>query len=348
MPDLDPTRRYLCRHVHTDGRRCGSPALRAQNFCYYHDRQRLPRAPLAGRMGIFRFQPIDDRPAIQIALYDILSRVSAGDLDNKRASILLYGLQIASTNLARQEKLQPATQPLEEVTNHHILGDLAPIEELPTGDADTNIAEPATAPPPQPQTPEPVILSEARSAQPKDPEELRPTTTADALLPPSTPTLSDPVILSERSEPKDPETAKPTPTADNSLPQPPLNQPTHELTLAAVHATASTTHPHHFARMNTASTHTDNPAQQTISTAHCRHLNQAVAARSSRPSQAVSCRYRPECHQPHPQPRRRTVCAPIHTKEFQWTRPTTLAATPTPPTRPSSATSMTPTAPRTP
>ena len=128
--DLDPARRYLCRHVHTDGRRCGSPALRAQNFCYYHDRARLQNAPLAGRAGIFRMQPIDDRAAIQIALYDVLSRLTAGDLDNKRASILLYGLQIASSNLARLHQLQPATQPIEDITTHHQLGDLAPITEI--------------------------------------------------------------------------------------------------------------------------------------------------------------------------------------------------------------------------
>jgi hypothetical protein len=132
---LDPKRRYLCRHVHTDGHRCGSPALRAQNFCYYHDRQRLRNAPLAGRMGIFRMQPIDDRAAIQIALFDILSRLTAGDLDNKRASILLYGLQIASSNLAARDKQQPTTQPIESLTTDHQNGDLAPIEEIPSNDA---------------------------------------------------------------------------------------------------------------------------------------------------------------------------------------------------------------------
>jgi hypothetical protein len=128
----DPKRRYLCRHVHTDGHRCGSPALRAQNFCYYHDRQRLPNAPLAGRTGIFRMQPIDDRAAIQIALFDILSRLTAGDLDTKRASILLYGLQIASSNLAARDKQQPTTQPIEHLTTDHHIGDLAPIQEIPT------------------------------------------------------------------------------------------------------------------------------------------------------------------------------------------------------------------------
>ena len=128
----DPKRRYLCRHIHTDGHRCGSPALRAQNFCYYHDRQRLPNAPLAGRTGIFRMQPIDDRAAIQIALFDILSRLTAGDLDTKRASILLYGLQIASSNLAARDKQQPTTQPIEHLTTHPHIGDLAPIQEIQT------------------------------------------------------------------------------------------------------------------------------------------------------------------------------------------------------------------------
>ena len=54
--ELDPKRRYLCRHVHTNGNRCGSPALRAQNFCYYHDRTRLPSGinPYLVRIRIIR------------------------------------------------------------------------------------------------------------------------------------------------------------------------------------------------------------------------------------------------------------------------------------------------------
>jgi len=142
-----PSRRYLCRHVHTDGRRCGSPALRAQNFCYYHDRTRLPRAPLAGRLGMFRMQPIDDRAAIQIALYDILSRLTAGDIDSKLARTALYGLQIASSNLAFRDKQQPTTQPIETLTTDPFAGDLAPIQEIPeTNTQPAPIAEPAPTP----------------------------------------------------------------------------------------------------------------------------------------------------------------------------------------------------------
>lgn len=172
----DPSRRYLCRHVHTDGRRCGSPALRAQNFCYYHDRTRLPRAPLAGRLGIFRMQPIDDRAAIQIALYDILSRLTAGDIDTKRASAVLYGLQIASSNLAIREKQQPTAQPIESITTDQFVGDLAPIEEIPETNPQPNAepartSEPATTVVTEAEPAPTPVVSATPISQPQPPEQ---------------------------------------------------------------------------------------------------------------------------------------------------------------------------------
>ena len=130
----DPKRRYLCRHVLTEGHRCGSPALRGHELCYYHHASRRePR--LAGHNGCFLMPRIDDRSAIQIALYDILGRISLGDLDLKRAGMILYGLQIASSNLTQHEKSsRPATartEPLvEDITSNPFLGGLAPIAEI--------------------------------------------------------------------------------------------------------------------------------------------------------------------------------------------------------------------------
>src|ERR1035441_2548168 len=92
----DPKRRYLCRHVFTECHRCGPPALRGQALCYSpHAPRREPR--LAGVNGCFLMPRIDDRSAIQIALYDILGRISLGDLDLKRAGMILYGLDRKST-----------------------------------------------------------------------------------------------------------------------------------------------------------------------------------------------------------------------------------------------------------
>ena len=43
--EIDPprhTKPYLCRHIFTDGHRCGSRALLHENFCYYHHAHRKP------------------------------------------------------------------------------------------------------------------------------------------------------------------------------------------------------------------------------------------------------------------------------------------------------------------
>ncbi len=110
---------------------------------------------------------IDDRPAIQIAIYDILARIALGELELKTAGMLLYGLQIAASNLSQHEKAlrHAAANPeplVEDVVSNPFLGDLAPIEEIPD-------PVPETTAPQQPSTV--VILSEGRSPQSKDPEE---------------------------------------------------------------------------------------------------------------------------------------------------------------------------------
>jgi hypothetical protein len=131
QPETDPKRRYLCRHIFTEGHRCGSPALRGQSLCYYHGRSRR-EAAMSGHSRIFPMPRIDDRATIQLALYEVLSRLASGDIEYKRGSIILYGLQIASANLPRHAQLKAEPQPqVEEITYDNELGDLAPIAEVP-------------------------------------------------------------------------------------------------------------------------------------------------------------------------------------------------------------------------
>jgi hypothetical protein len=40
----DTFRRHQCRHTLPEGRRCGSPAMRGEKFCYYHHAERKPVA----------------------------------------------------------------------------------------------------------------------------------------------------------------------------------------------------------------------------------------------------------------------------------------------------------------
>ena len=150
-PTLDSQRRYLCRHVHAKGHRCGSPALRGKHFCYYHDRTRQ-EVP-SSRIGTFAMPRVDDRAAIQIALFEVLARLASGDIDYKRGTSILYGLQIASANLS-QDKLSTAIDAppvVEDILFDPRFGDLAPIAELPTAEPATETNGEPTAEPLRPK-----------------------------------------------------------------------------------------------------------------------------------------------------------------------------------------------------
>src|SRR6267142_1842840 len=93
-----------CQHLKINGTQCGSPALRRHRFCYFHKRFQDERIQLSAdraRRGVATFElPIlADANSIQIALMQVMRLLVSGQLDHKTASLLLYALQTASTNL---------------------------------------------------------------------------------------------------------------------------------------------------------------------------------------------------------------------------------------------------------
>ena len=122
-----------CRHIKINGERCGSPALTNELFCYYHVelKRRHHRCkplrdpavtvlhPMSLQDGSQRdpilaeplnpFPPLDlpqleDRHSIQVALSLIVTALAQYRIDPKLATLLFYGLQVASTNA---HKLNP-------------------------------------------------------------------------------------------------------------------------------------------------------------------------------------------------------------------------------------------------
>jgi hypothetical protein len=143
MSETKP-KRYQCRHIFTDGHRCGSICLRGEEFCYYHHTTRKPaQNPRArrGRQSTFDLPVTDpnDRTALQSTIVEVLRRIAANDIDPRRAGLLLYGLQIASLNLPKPQIAQRGRkieepETIEEITTHPELGTLAPktdIDEIP-------------------------------------------------------------------------------------------------------------------------------------------------------------------------------------------------------------------------
>jgi len=88
-----------CHHLHPTGQHCGSPALRGEQFCFYHHPARRPPTRTPPFRTPFDVSPIVDPETLQITLSEIIHRLADNTLDPKRASLLLVTLQMANANL---------------------------------------------------------------------------------------------------------------------------------------------------------------------------------------------------------------------------------------------------------
>jgi hypothetical protein len=93
-----------CDHLKEDGVYCDSPALHNHNFCYFHLNARARRMQMAqarrrGESCRIQLPLVEDMHAVQISLMQVLDALADDRIDPKRAGLMLYALQQASTNL---------------------------------------------------------------------------------------------------------------------------------------------------------------------------------------------------------------------------------------------------------
>ncbi len=100
-----------CQHIKSSGTQCGSPALRKETLCFYHRESRPERVEVRGENGKACGQVLvpvfEDAGSIQTMVRQVVMLVLEGKVDNKKASTVLYALQIASSNLKRMEAEKP-------------------------------------------------------------------------------------------------------------------------------------------------------------------------------------------------------------------------------------------------
>ena len=108
-----------CRHIKISGTQCGSPALRNKIFCFYHHKDRpLPVecfSDIEYATGEINLPFFEDAHSIQAVIRQVVQMVLQKRLERKTASLLLYALQIASSNLKRMDLEKP--QPEQVVTD---------------------------------------------------------------------------------------------------------------------------------------------------------------------------------------------------------------------------------------
>jgi hypothetical protein len=89
-----------CTHIKVNGVPCGSPALRDEAFCYFHQRLiRGVRTPPKSRLHPMAF--LEDEESIQASLMEVINALVRNTIDFRRAQLILRALHIASKNAPR-------------------------------------------------------------------------------------------------------------------------------------------------------------------------------------------------------------------------------------------------------
>jgi hypothetical protein len=145
----------ICRHIKTNGRVCNSPSLGQSAFCYFHSRLHRRHKHLVETAPVLRenhaasissapeaTQPhpecvpleldlpaLEDAESIQVSISLLVAALARNRIDSKRAAVLLYGLQLASTN-SRSITIEPyATSVVRTLSRTKSGHDLAIREE---------------------------------------------------------------------------------------------------------------------------------------------------------------------------------------------------------------------------
>lgn len=93
----------LCRQIKTDGLTCKAPAMGASAYCYFHSRHLQRQAGLRRSVGRAVTQQLqlcalNGRESVLQAVSTVVNALAADQLETRRATALLYGLQLATSH----------------------------------------------------------------------------------------------------------------------------------------------------------------------------------------------------------------------------------------------------------
>jgi hypothetical protein len=95
-----------CTHIKVTGVRCGSPALRGEQFCYFH--QRMLRTVKGPDSRVHHAALLEDEESIQASLIEVVNALLRGTIEIRRAELILRALNTAVRNIRRVKFTQHA------------------------------------------------------------------------------------------------------------------------------------------------------------------------------------------------------------------------------------------------
>jgi len=119
-----------CQHIKVNGTQCGSPALRNERVCYFHSQCGVTKVAVteAWKNGEIVLPPFEDAGSIQFTLRQIAQMLLEQKITEKKAGLLLYTLQIASSNLKQMNAEKP--RPTQVVVDPETVGE-TPLGQTP-------------------------------------------------------------------------------------------------------------------------------------------------------------------------------------------------------------------------
>jgi hypothetical protein len=86
-----------CQHIKVTGVQCGSPAMRGEQFCYFHQRM-LRGVSTPPNARLHPIAMIENEQAIQASLMEVINALARNHIDLRRADLILKALWIAAKN----------------------------------------------------------------------------------------------------------------------------------------------------------------------------------------------------------------------------------------------------------
>jgi len=171
----------VCTHIKVNGVPCGSPALRGEIFCYFHQRMiRGVRTPTKSRLHPIAL--IENEEGIQASLMEIINALVRNTIDFRRAQLILRALHIAVKNSPRVHFNIYKDEMIHEVPNYPA----APAAPKPASAALTQAGALARIPRPKPisitRPQPPIVAAQSQPARPKPPARAKPASPARNLV----------------------------------------------------------------------------------------------------------------------------------------------------------------------
>jgi hypothetical protein len=107
----------ICTHIKPSGHRCGSPTLRGEIFCYFHQRMiRGVRTPPKSRLHPIAI--LEDAKSIQASIMEIINALVRNTIDYRRAQLILRALHMAAKNARRADLCSRSDYMVQEVPEY--------------------------------------------------------------------------------------------------------------------------------------------------------------------------------------------------------------------------------------